>query len=275
MTKGAFEVSENWSPNQSTNADTRLAFLNDSMLAAPQLDYVAAKKGQQDKAIQGDAAAQLQAQATEGREPKTPAEKQFVAAAQAFEQAPDKRKAMTELGPKFEGAIKLSDQEFDATMKAAAAEGQTLQPKYMKAMQDAQAAQMQMIGAFAKVPEGEREKVQQEVQLYSMLDAKDPLKPALAKALDKYPGLRTGADAMDKAVNNPAVKRVEELKEQIEAGMTNRVMMRMGYSEALEASGNPDKAWQMLREAAKLLGKELPEKRPLPKGTLEASVRSA
>lgn len=265
MTTKQFELGDSWQSQPAQASDTHYALLDDSIMSGS-VEQIAARKGDKGQTART-------ADTQEG--PATAAQKQFVEAAEAFDKSTDKKAALTQLGPKFEGAIKQADTDFDKTMTTVKTEARTLKPAYDAAIGKVQENQMKMVGAFQQVPEAEQQKVQALMQAYSLLDAKDPIRAAIEKGLTKYPGLIEGAKGMEAAMNNPAIKRVEELKALSQTALQDRVMTRMGYAEALQQGGDQDKSYKFTKEAADLLGIPMPEKRPLPKGMLEAKLQTA
>jgi hypothetical protein len=205
---------------------------------------------------------------------QTPAEKQFTDAVKEYQAAPDKGKAILQLGSKFDGAIKTADDDFNKTMESAMPEAKKLQPAYEAATAKVEEQQAKLQATFGKVPAGEQEKVSALVEAYTKLGKNDgAIKTAIENGLNKYPGLIQGVKDLDAAANAPAIKQMDALETKVKRAMEDRIVTRAGYAELLEGNGMSSKAEDLLREAAKIMGVEVPEKQK-PKGLLEAGMKA-
>jgi hypothetical protein len=261
MSKG-FDLGDNWQQNTDKNSDgaeSHLALLQDSGMA--HIERVA-DKGKQ--------------ATTQKVDDRTPSEKQFEAAVKEFQGASgDKGAALLKLGPKFDTAIKTADDDFVKTMTAAKPEAEKLAPLYEAATAKVEEQQAKLQGTFSKVPKGEQEKVSSLVEAYTKLGQGDQgVKTAIESNLAKYPGLIQGVKDLDAASNAPAIKQMDALEQKVKRAMEDRIMTRAGYAEILSNNGFDAKAEDLLRDAAKIMGVEVPEKQK-PKGLLEASYRKA
>jgi hypothetical protein len=52
--------------------------------------------------------------------------------------------------------------------------------------------------------------------------------------------------------------------------LQDRVLLRMAYGENLAQNGFDDKAWEYVKQAGEIMGIPMPDKKPLPPGTIEA-----
>lgn len=239
-TNRPFENTENVAHSgKSDQTETHLALLQDAGMA--RVERVADK--------------QVAAGAT------TPAEKQFLDAMNAYDKSPDKGKAILQLGSKFDAAIATADKDFETIMKTAPAEATKLQPAFEVATQKVEMSAMKLQSAFQKVPDGEQAKVESLIGTYQKLGASDAaVKQAIEANLAKYPGLIGAVNDLTKASKDPAITAMQALEHKVETAMKDRVATRMGYADILMENGMKDKGEDLEREAAKLLGIQVPEK---------------
>jgi hypothetical protein len=262
MTNRGFDLGDNLQSQQDDNnaAETHLALLD----SAGMLERVS----QNDKTAQSDK--------TAGQTPQgeTEAQRQYIAAEAewhaALEAGKNPKEALQALGPKFEQSIATADTAYGQIEQTMKTEGPRLRQAYQAATERVEQANGRYATAFGNVPEAEQEKVDALMNAYVLLDRNDPVARAIRTSMAKYPDLTAAADAVKTASNDPTIKRVDELTTRFQTALQDRVLLRMAYGENLAQNGFDDKAWEYVKQAGEIMGIPMPDKKPLPPGTIEA-----
>ena len=275
MTQRGFDQGDNSQSSNGQDTDLRSLLLSDSIGTPFKRANTEAESAQgaidalRQNAERMDAAT---------AEPQTEAQRKLAAAFEAYtgvgDNAAAKKEALKEGAPiakQFEDAIKTADTQFAKTVEQAKKEGAELRPKYMEATMMKAMNQMALQAAVEQVPPAERGKVESLLNAYPNLDPKDPIRQAIVKDFEKYPGLNEAASNMEASIKDPTIARVEELQQELQVAMGDRIMTRMGYGEALNDSGDELRAFNQMKEAAAILGIQIPdEAKPGPR-TYEAN----
>ena len=274
MTQRGFDQGDNSQGSNGPNTDLHALLLSDS-IGSP----IRRVNSEAESAQAGVDALRQNAERMEAAtaEPQTEAQRKLATAFEAYtavgDDAAAKKEALKEGAPiakQFEDAIKTADAQFAKTVEQAKKEGAELRPKYLEATMMKAMNQMALQAAVEQVPAAERGKVESLLNAYPNLDPKDPIRQAIVIDFEKYPGLNEAASNMEASIKDPTIARVEELQQELQVAMGDRVMTRMGYGEALNDSGDELRAFNQMKEAAAILGIKIPdEAKPGPR-TLEA-----
>ncbi|MCA9803480.1 MAG: hypothetical protein KC777_16025 [Cyanobacteria bacterium HKST-UBA02] len=183
-----------------------------------------------------------------GDGPKTPAE-------QAFQGGVDVLAGkLKELGPQFEGAIKLSDDALVTAKKNLDERMPELAPKMIEAQQELTAGAQGLADQYNKLPASDRNNADQ--ALGELFAASDPAakQAALAK-LSAFPDLQAAAksysDTMEK--HAPVMKEINDLSTAMETAMGDSMMLRLRYAQILGAMGDEEGAQKYSTEAQAMM----------------------
>jgi|AGTN01.1.fsa_nt_gi hypothetical protein len=194
------------------------------------------------------------ADALKAMDKQSPAVKSFVEVLDKFDKAPDKAKAMEELGPQFEASIKTADNAFGAAMKDVMDNGPALKEKMAEAGEELQ-AHLENVGAeMDKLPEADQAKVKD--VMVALLKEQDPAKEQeLLKQLEPFDRVHAAVGAFNEALNKhePTMKRLDEMSKNMEQTLSETAALRLGYSGLLKESGDNEKADQVEGEAEAIL----------------------
>lgn len=192
---------------------------------------------------------------------ETPAQRQLAEALAAFDAAENKPEAIKQLAPRFEGAIRTADDAAKQTLKAIQQELATMTPEaIMAAKMEAALDGQRLLATLEQIPAGkQRDRVVSAVNAYTTYEPGEGMRVEAEKVLAKYPGMTEAVQAADRSSKNPLILRNEELTKQGMAVITDQVMTRVGYADALKEGGDPRKAWKMFQDAGRIMGVEIPD----------------
>lgn len=214
---------------------------------APQIDRGDALPKQNDGEAQAEAEEsepETGIDALKAIENPSAAVKQFIEAYDKFDKVPDKTKALEEIGPQFDEAIKTADTTFSNAMKDALTNGRELTGKMAEAQEEI-GLHLDNVGAeMEKLPnEADREKVKE--VMGALLREEDPAKEQeLLKQLQPFERVHAAVKAFNEALNKhePTVKKMEEMATNMASSVAETAALRMVYSELLRENGDTEKA---------------------------------
>ncbi len=115
------------------------------------------------------------------------------------EKGKDPAALLTELGPRFQAAIKVADDNYSRTLKQTEDTLKKLRPQIKAAGQQLKTAQDNVSGILSKVTARDREEIAAAAEEYHNFDAMAAEKNQIAGILKPVPGLLDAADALQKA----------------------------------------------------------------------------
>lgn len=175
--------------------------------------------------------------------------------AETFENSPDKAKALTQLKSGMDGAVKQTDDDFEAAKKTFETERNQLKPQIEPKMQALQTAKGNFESKFAKVPADDQERTLGLLQLYDNPKNSPALKKAIEGEMQKYPGLMPAAKGFMKAEAElaPFMEKAQKIKTALEEAGAERIGARMAYGQMAAEGGDEAKAHRMEMEARALI----------------------
>lgn len=188
-------------------------------------------------ALPGEQGTLVPGDMNQGDRPKSPAEQAFQGGVDVLGQK------LKELGPQFEGAIKLSDDALVAADKNLTERMPELAPKMIEAQQELTAGAQVLADQYNKLPASDRDNADQ--ALGELFAASDPAakQAALAK-LSAFPDLQAAAksysDTMEK--HAPVMKEINDLSTAMETAMSDSMMLRLRYAQILQVMGDEEGA---------------------------------
>lgn len=185
----------------------------------------------------------------------SPAIKKFTETYDKFDKAPDKAKAMEELGPQFDESIKTADLASAAAMKDAMTNGKELAQKMVEAEGEL-GTHLENVGVeMEKLPnEADKEKVKD--VMAQLLREEDPAKEQeLLKQLEPFDRVHAAVKAFNESLNKyePTFKKMDEMSKNMAGSLSESAALRMAYSELLTESGDTEKAEAMEAQAQMIL----------------------
>ncbi|MBK9618950.1 MAG: hypothetical protein QG625_3123 [Cyanobacteriota bacterium erpe_2018_sw_39hr_WHONDRS-SW48-000098_B_bin.30] len=172
-----------------------------------------------------------------------------------FASSPDKAKALTQLRDGFEGAVKQTDQDFEAVKKNFESERNKIKP-VLEPKLEAQAKAEKAFGdVFGKLPEPEQKRMQWLLTGYKNGANSKEFDAAIAKEVGKHPGLMQSFNNLNKSTKElePLVEQVKKLKEGLDNAASERAAGRMVYSQVLTMGGDQERAKRMELEGRALI----------------------
>lgn len=213
-----------------------------------------AKDGQTDAQPDGTRTERT-ADALKAIENPSPAIKKFTETLDKFDKAPDKAKAMGELGPQFEESIKTADLAFGAAMKDVMTNGKELGQKMVEAEEEL-GLHLENAGVeMEKLPNEADQKKVKEV-MAQLLREEDPAKEQeLIKQLEPFDRVHAAVKAFNESLNKhePTFKKMEEMANNMQGSLTETAALRLAYSDVLTESGDTEKAAQVQEQARFIL----------------------
>jgi len=217
-------------------------------------------------ALPGEQGTLVPGDMNQGDRPKSPAEQAFQGGVDVLGQK------LKELGPQFEGAIKLSDDALVAADKNLTERMPELAPKMIEAQQELTAGAQVLADQYNKLPASDRDNADQ--ALGELFAASDPAakQAALAK-LSAFPDLQAAAksysDTMEK--HAPVMKEINDLSTAMETAMSDSMMLRLRYAQILQVMGDEEGAKRYSDQAQAMMmmffggGEQPPEEEHKPR----------
>ncbi|MBK9142618.1 MAG: hypothetical protein IPM23_08995 [Candidatus Melainabacteria bacterium] len=199
-------------------------------------------------ALPGEQGTLVPGDLSQGERPKSPAEQAFQGGVDVLGQR------LKELGPQFEGAIKLSDDALVAADKNLTERMPELAPKMIEAQQELTTGAQVLADQYNKLPASDRNNADQ--ALGELFAASDPAakQAALAK-LSAFPELQAAAksysDTMEK--HAPVMKEINDLSTAMETAMSDSMMLRLRYAQILQVMGDEEGARKYSEQAQAMM----------------------
>lgn len=171
-----------------------------------------------------------------------------------FASAKDKPKALGQMRDGFEEAVKQTDRDFEETKTRFEQERLKLKPEMEPRVKAFETAAQNMGAALGKLPKEEQERMTWLMGGYKNGKNSPELDAAIAKEVNKHPGLLPALENGIKAQTElaPYMQKAKELKDSMDTAVAERVAGRQVYSEVLKEGGDLKRSQRMEMEARAL-----------------------
>ncbi|MBZ0188469.1 MAG: hypothetical protein K8F91_19630 [Candidatus Obscuribacterales bacterium] len=211
----------------------------------------------------------------EGDAPKSRAQEEFENGRQAFSEM------LKELAPKFEGAIRMADEDLVAAQKNITEQMPLLAPKMIQAQEELALHSQNVAEQVGKLPKDQQEEAGRALQEYFSAGDQAGRQAALAKFGDN-PLLKAAVKGFGDSLeeHKPTMEKVAELQTGFQTAIADSMRLRLQYGQMLQSTGENQRSKELFMEAQAIMmmyfgpppQQERPQQRPSGPRILEANM---